>query len=379
MQSHAELHTMTTRGHSASAAEISWHSSNSAKAYQALSLFANLKANLCAAPAALHPVRHGLPLAAQAHTPTTASGTGDSDFSQSSSPPHRQQRCNSTNSTGTASPSHGAAASTTPMALPTYTEAEIASMSPAQLQRQLRVAAAITQRLYRRSQQLQKQVEEWEDKWTAQQQQQQKQTAKLGTKDDAAGVRGKAIHREAAAQALTAAEQRANNLQMELERLLLEKEALRSRLHEEKPDHSGPNSLPPSSANPVPSTQNSARHGEGSSASPQQGDPVAAAAGGNSSSEVAILRDTVRLLQHRLDLSEERAQRATQIQLDALLQHHNVAAAQHAPTAPMVNAEVQKLFQLMQEQLAANAVLQQVERARMNELLYQLERQRGLM
>ncbi|CBZ14636.1 conserved hypothetical protein [Leishmania braziliensis MHOM/BR/75/M2904] len=89
-------------------------------------------------------------------------------------------------------------------------------------------------------------------------------------------------------------------------------------------------------------------------------------AGGES---FARLRSTVRELQRRLDLSEARVEQAEQIHLDALLLHR-----ESTPSAvALVNAEVQKLFQLMQQQLLLNAVQQQAERARMSELLYQLQ------
>ncbi|CAJ1014396.1 hypothetical protein Q4I30_000276 [Leishmania utingensis] len=74
-------------------------------------------------------------------------------------------------------------------------------------------------------------------------------------------------------------------------------------------------------------------------------------------------------MQRRLDLSEARVEQAEQIHLDALLLHR-----ESTPSAvALVNAEVQKLFQLMQQQLLSNAVQQQAERARMSELLYQLQ------
>lgn len=185
-------------------------------------------------------------------------------------------------------------------------------MSPAQLRRQLRLASAVTQRLHRRTQQLQREVEA------------------LKTMSTEHQLKGKqqGVQREAKEGVLT----------------------------NEQTSH--------------------VEEGTAAVAS-----TASAAAGHDIESEMALLRDTVQQQQRRLELSEEHRQRAMQLQLDALLQHSSAADGSRpaAPTPSIVNAEVQKLFKLMQDQLVANATQQQVERARMNELFYLLERQRGLM
>ncbi|KPA75228.1 hypothetical protein ABB37_08541 [Leptomonas pyrrhocoris] len=358
MQPYAEPHAVPSRGGSASDTDISWHSANTAKAHQALSLFANLEASLRTAPAAGHLTRRGSAPAAHAHTPPATSRSADRSLPLSSSPPQKQRHGVGSGTGAPTSPHHGASASTTVTAQLAYTEAEISAMSPAQLRRQLRVASTVTQRLYRRAQQLQKQVEEWEGKCSAPPPQQQ--TTKSGVNNGGA-MKVSGAHSETAAQTVRDAEQRAERLQREVTQLTLEKEALTQQLHEKRRP-----------------SQNTGH--DGGTASPVH--PIsspAAATVRDDNSEVTLLRDTVRQLQRRLALAEEHAQRATQIQLDAVLQHRQAGAAQGPPTVAVVNAEVQKLLELLQGQLLSNAAQQQAERARMNELFYQLERRRGLM
>lgn len=234
-------------------------------------------------------------------------------------------------------------------------------MSPAQLRRQLRVASAVTQRLHRRTRQLERDVETWRGKCAAQQ--------------PDSGDKGPVKSTEAHVHAVRAAEQRADALQAQLERLANEKEALLLRLQE---------------AQRVEAAAAQAKAEDGAvksraSTTPATGTNTPAVARREESGQVTLLRDTVQQLQRRLDLSEQRVLRATQLQLDAVLLHRSTATTTTAASSPppppsvaMVNAEVQRLFQLMQEQLQSNAAQQQAERARMNELFYQLERQRGL-
>ncbi|KAL7704176.1 hypothetical protein N2W54_000066 [Lotmaria passim] len=340
MQPHLEPPSATTsRGGGASdtATTSRCHSANTAKAHQALSLFACIKANLSSASAAtasglnnnnggntgIAATRRGSAPAGQAHTPRATPRSADNSSLQYSSRSltSKQRRSSSVSSTSPLSPQHAGTASassstatTTASAQPlTYTEAELSSMSPAQLRRQLRLASAVTQRLHRRTQQLQREVEA------------------LKTMSTEHQLKGKqqGVQREAKEGVLT------NEQTSHVER---ERTAA------------------------VAST-------------------ASAAAGRDIESEMALLRDTVQQQQRRLELSEEQRQRAMQLQLDALLQHSSAADGSRpaAPTPSIVNAEVQKLFKLMQDQLVANATQQQVERARMNELFYLLERQRGLM
>lgn len=235
-------------------------------------------------------------------------------------------------------------------------------MSPAQLRRQLKVAAAATQRLHRRTRHLEREVEMWKVKAVAQ------HGPPHATSEATQGGSS-----DASVQALKAAERRAQELQVQVEQLTLDKEALSQRVEEAKRAAHTARQLPPTHptvSEPATSVSN------GGNVLPSS---ASTAASRGSESELLLLRDTVRQLQHRLELSEGRVQRAVQVQLDAVLSRSTSAASHQPPKVAMVNAEVQRLFQLMQEQLLSNAAQQQAERARMNELFYQLERQRGLL
>jgi cell division protein FtsB len=313
--------------------------------------------------------RRGSVPAGHTHTPHTAVRSANNGVELSSSPPQGRERRGSrvrcSSKDGTAS------VSAAPL---TYTEAELSSMSPAQLRRQLKVASAATQRLHRRTQQLQKEVEQLKERRFELHQ----EGSDLNDNVERSTKTGE-LHTAVMAQDLRAAEERAERLQKEMQQLSLEKEALTQQLHDLQ--QRGDPAVAPSAsfdAN-LPSGGAGVRNGQTTaSPTPQTSDATAVAR--DQVSELTLLRDTVRQLQGRLEASEECLQRATQLQLDALLQPHSSANSQQpSPTVTKVDAEVQQLFELMQAQLLANAAQQQVERTRMNELFYQLERQRGLM
>ncbi|CAG9573214.1 conserved hypothetical protein [Leishmania major strain Friedlin] len=413
--------------------------SYTAKAQHALSLFANLQANMRTSAS----LQSSEP-AAHATSETRASSATAHHTTASSSHKHaRDTHGRLTSSTPAATPNAGAARFSSlhslqrvdnsdraddAAALPTYTDAELESLSPLQLRQQLRVAAAVTQRLHQRSRRLESEVETWTHKYA-------ELEAKAAGMRDAGGKEGSTNERQApsasrlngahscrptavssaskaAAPATASAEgaaPHARQLETEVRRLEAHKRELTRRLYAAEqtiqklreelriaaaasPATTRPASSPPAAVNAT--TCESARDksrpeawkGGAAAAPPAQVPPSRRdaepkgervdrrsngtgegdAAGENS---VAHLRDTVRQLQRRLDLSEARAREAMQVHLDAVLLHR-----ESTPSAvALVNAEVHKLFQLMQQQLLSNAVQHQAERARMNELLYQLQ------
>ncbi|AYU78425.1 hypothetical protein LdCL_200019100 [Leishmania donovani] len=413
--------------------------SYTAKAQHALSLFANLQANMrtSASPQSSEPAAHST-------SETRASSATAHRTTAPSSHKHAlDTHGRLTSSTPAATPNAGAARFSSlhslqrvdssdraddAAALQTYTDAEIESLSPLQLRQQLRVAAAVTQRLRQRSRRLESEVEAWTHKYA-------ELEAKAAGVRDADGEEGSAKERQApsasrlngdhscrptvvssaskaAAPATPSAEGAAahsRQLETEVRRLEAHKEELTRRLYaaektvrelreelrvaaaaspatthsassppaavnattcENAPDKSRPETwksgaaaAPPAQA--PPSWRDAETKGERMDRC-SNGTVEGDAAGENS---VAHLRDTVRQLQRRLDLSEARAREAIQVHLDAVLLHR-----ESTPSAvALVNAEVHKLFQLMQQQLLSNAVQHQAERARMNELLYHLQ------
>ncbi|GET88200.1 hypothetical protein, conserved [Leishmania tarentolae] len=308
-------------------------------------------------------------------------------------------------------------------ALQVYTDSELESLTPVQLRHQLRVAAAVTHRLHQRSRRLENEVNAWKHKYS-------ELEAKVMGVRDAGGKEGIAKDRSApsapepdgahssrptvtssASQVTTpataseeVAAARLRQLEAEVKRLKAHKEGLAKRLYAAEktaqelkeglcvgaaasPAASSPSSSPlgaahataresdpdehqpeacKSGAEAAPPSQRDAEPESEKSGGCRDGTARGDAAGEDS---VTHLRDTVRQLQRRLDLSEARTREAMQVHLDAVLLH-----CQSTPSAvALVNTEVQKLFQLMQQQILLNAVQHEAERARMNELLYQLQ------
>ncbi|KAG5506503.1 hypothetical protein JKF63_06006 [Porcisia hertigi] len=311
----------------------------------------------------------------------------------------------------------------------TYTDAEIESLSPAQLRQQLRVSAAVTQRLHQRVRRLESALGTWKRKYAdreanvavmAQASEIGKEGCKecktpLASSSDAADPsRSTAASAEAAAaRTLKAAEERSRQLEFEVKRLEAHKETLTKRLYvaektvEELKEElciaacatAATSTVATSSAAALaPCTVNTTGKSVSVKSQPEtlEGGAVVSpptplnssgaapvnvgmdhcsnsTGGCNAAAEdsVAYLQSTVRQLQRRLELSEAHAKQAMQIHLDTLLRHPEPTPS----TVALVNADVQRLFQLMQQQLLSNAVQQQVERARMSELICQLQSQ----
>lgn len=91
-----------------------------------------------------------------------------------------------------------------------------------------------------------------------------------------------------------------------------------------------------------------------------------------SSELCVVLKDQIKTLEYRLAESEARAEKATQLQLHALLSHDGCGGVNEdlGSTASLVDEQVQQLLQLLQKQLITDAVAYQTERARLSELLY---------
>lgn len=431
--------TCATGNGGASESAAGGDASYTAKAQHALSLFANLQANMRtstlpqssesvahatsetrALPATLHrttaPSSHKHALDTHGRlTSSTPAAAPNADAARFSSL-HSLQRVGSS---GRADDGAG---------LQTYTDAELESLSPLQLRQQLRVAAAVTQRLHQRSRRLENEVDAWTHKYA-------ELEAKAAGVRDTGGKEGSAKEREApsasrlngahfcrptvfpstskaAAPATASAEVAAaqsRQLETEVRRLEAHKEELTRRLYAAEktvrelreelrvagaasPVTASPASSPLGAVNATncegaPDKSRSEAWKSGATAAPPAQVPPSqrdaetkservdrcsdGTADGDAAGDKSVthLRDTVRQLQRRLDLSETRAREAMQIQLDAVLLHR-----ESTPSAvALVNVEVQKLFQLMQQQLLSNAVQHQAERARMNELLYRLQ------
>ncbi|KAG5480053.1 hypothetical protein LSCM1_06477 [Leishmania martiniquensis] len=431
-----------------------WHVPRSAKAQHALSLFANLRAGLrdsallqssgSAAHAtseirASSAARGGVSVPpSQIHAPD--SNGRSSSCTAVSTPGDNAARFRSLSDLRRGSSSSRCDGATAPQV---YTDAELESLSPAQLRHQLRVTAAVTQRLHQLLRRLESEVEAWKHKCS-----EREAKVELGTRHASmqeADTEGPpkpsasppdGVHScrctaalslaTAAAAAATASsdvvattaptreasETRTRQLENEVKRLEAHKEALTKRLYVAEQTVGGLRkelqaaldasrvtscaaSTPPGAMNTTTGQRPTEKSwseelevkesAESSAQAPPSPSGAAAmvervgrcsggAFGGDAAVEVsaAHLRDTVCQLQRRLELSEARVREALQIQLDALLLHRESTPSSVA----LVNAEVQKLFELMQRQLMSDAVQRQVERARMGELLCQLQSQR---
>ncbi|KAG5506826.1 hypothetical protein GH5_06046 [Leishmania sp. Ghana 2012 LV757] len=430
---------------------VVWHAFHTAKTQHALSLFANLRAGLRTSTLPQSPES-----AAHATSATQASSATRGCTSAPSSeartlghggrltlpttavaPNGNTARFSSLNGLRREGSRSGADDATVPQ---TYTDAELESLSPAQLRHQLRVAAAVAQRLHQRSRRLESELESWKHRYAAREAKAGPGMGDAGMQEDskelpkpsaspqdgvdprrsaaiissstAAAATAASEVAAAAAQAPEAAEERTRQLETAVRRLEAHKEVLTKRLYAAEQTVVGLReelrgameasrvtccaaSTPPGAVSTITgqhTTEKSLSEALESGAAvvalaPAPPSPSGAATkteragrcsdglvgvdatGGVS---VAHLRNTVHQLQRRLDLSEARARQAVQIQLDALLLHCKSTPSSVA----LVNAEVQRLFQLMQEQLLSNTVQQQVERARMSELLCQLQFQR---
>ncbi|CAJ1042597.1 hypothetical protein NXY56_007011 [Leishmania guyanensis] len=442
---HTDITRASTAGGANESAVVS-HTVHTAKAQHALSLFANLRADLCTSTSL-----QSSKSAAHAASEARASSATRCRTSAPSSYAHTlDTHARLTSSTSAASPNADAVRFSTlhdlqrsgisckaddAVAPQAYTEAELEMLSPVQLRHQLRVAAAVTQRLHQRSQRLEKEVDAWKHKYAGLEAKTAAEMREVGIDEGKLTERqtfsaslpdGTHPHQSivapssltaavaatasalAATQSLEVTEARSRQLETEVKRLTAHKQELTKRLYvaeqtvgalKEKLRIMAAISPATSSAASSPLGVAKTTAGEsasdksrskalesGATTTPTRAPPSPSGtatksemvdpcsdgtvcvdgAGGES---FARLRSTVRELQRRLDLSEARVEQAEQIHLDALLLHR-----ESTPSAvALVNAEVQKLFQLMQQQLLSNAVQQQAERARMSELLYQLQ------
>ncbi|KAG5502722.1 hypothetical protein JIQ42_05792 [Leishmania sp. Namibia] len=431
---------------------VVWHAFHTAKTQHALSLFANLRAGLRTStlPQSSESAVHATS-ATQASSATRGCTSAPSSEARTLghggrltlpttavAPNANTARFSSLNGLRREGSRGGADDATVPQ---TYTDAELESLSPAQLRHQLRVAAAVAQRLHQRSRRLESELESWKHRYAAReakagprmgdagmQEEDSKElpkpsaspqdgvgprrSAAIISSSTAAAATASSAVAAAAAQAPEAAEERTRQLETAVRRLEAHKEVLTKRLYaaeqtvvalreelrgamEASRVTSCAAATPPGAVStitgqrttekslsealesgaavvalaPAPPSPSGAATKTGRADRCSDGLVGGDAAGGVS---VAYLRNTVHQLQRRLDLSEARARQAVQIQLDALLLHCESTPSSVA----LVNAEVQRLFQLMQEQLLSNTVQQQLERARMSELLCQLQFQR---
>jgi len=269
----------------------------------------------------------------------------------------------------------------------TYTESELLGMTKAELARQLRVVMAVSRRLLQRNQKLAAELQRGSgEKERASSQQQHNPSSSLGSCQPPLSQMAPAeeiistvpcaspspltmpllstadLSPEATQPAGDVNSQVAA-LEAEVLRLGRHKERLTARLYKAEKEvrrlktasgsHPEDPLLVTSPPPPLERAKNSSCH--------------------QPSGLCTVLRDQIKTMEYRLTQSEERAGKAMQLQLDALLSYSGSGSSDAAVSKSLVDQEVQRLFQLLQQQLVTEAAMHQTERARLNELLYLME------